>query len=74
MLGSLRVGEPFDLGRDVGELVELGGGQQPGNTGRGGGELVGHSRIGLGGSIGGFPPLKSVIKKSKSHGGGAGNP
>ena len=26
------VGEPFDLGRHVGELVELGGGQQPGGS------------------------------------------
>jgi hypothetical protein len=40
------VGEPFDLGRHIGQLVELGGGQQPGNTGgvdfcR---ELVAHGR------------------------------
>jgi hypothetical protein len=28
------VGEPLDLGRRVGELMELGGGEQPGNTGR----------------------------------------
>ena len=35
-----QVGEPLDLGRHVGEPVELGGGQQPGNTGGGDGELV----------------------------------
>jgi hypothetical protein len=28
-----KIGEPFDLGRHIGELVKLGGGEQPRNTG-----------------------------------------
>ena len=32
-VGVADVGEPFDLRRHVGQLVKLGGGQQPRNTG-----------------------------------------
>ena len=42
-----QIGEPLDLGRHVGEMVELGGGQKPGNTGGGhfGREPVAHCGV-----------------------------
>ena len=48
MWALLEVGEPFDLGRHVGEPVELGGGQQPVGGRDFGRELVGGSVIGIG--------------------------
>ncbi len=59
------IGEPLDLGRHVSELMKLGGGEQPRNTGGGNGELVGHIGVGPGARLGSFQALKTVIK-SKS--------
>ena len=50
------IGEPLDLGRHVGELVELGGGQQP--VGRGNGNGLGGKP---GGGCGGHPSFGFLL-------------
>ena len=64
--GVTEIGEPFDLGRHVGEAMKLGGGEKPGCWDDCGRELVG----GVVGRAGHLPPvfplilllIKSVIK------------
>jgi len=56
-MGVAEVGEPFDLGRHVGELVELGGGQEPV-----GGRDFGRQRVGGVGGVGGHAAIVVLIK------------